>query len=93
MAIVAAEAPESSSHTGKGHGGALVVQPQNDSVMPGWFSGFMQMNQLATQSLDDKMTSMASNQQRTLDVVQDIQVALRFVVLLIYMHDLSQLQQ
>ena len=73
MAIVAAEAPESSSHTGRQ--GALVVQPQNDSVCPGWFTGFMQMHQSATQSLDDKLTTVASKQDTTLAAVQGMQVS------------------
>ena len=73
MAIVAAEAPESSSHTGRQ--GALVVQAQNDSACPSWFSGFMQMNQRATQNLDDKLTTMASKQDTTLAAVQGMQVS------------------
>ena len=73
MAIVAAEAPESSSHTGRQ--GALVVQPQNDSACPSWFSGFMQLNQRATQNLDDKLTTMASKQDTTLAAVQGMQVS------------------
>ena len=73
MAIVAAEAPESSSHTGRQ--GALVVQPQNDSACPAWFSGFAQMNQLATQGLDDKLTTMASKQDTTLAAFQGMQVS------------------
>jgi len=52
-----------------------VVQPQNDSVCPAWFSGFAQMNQLATQSLDDKLTTMASKQDTTLAAFQGMQVS------------------
>ncbi|KAL0035214.1 hypothetical protein WJX79_006392 [Trebouxia sp. C0005] len=71
MAIVAAEAPESSSHTGRQ--GALVVQPQNDAACPAWFSGFMQMNQSANQNVDDKLTIMAGKQDTTLAAVQGMQ--------------------
>ncbi len=70
MAIVPAEAPESSSHTGNR---ALVAQPHSDAP-PAWFSGFMQMQQHSTQTLDDKLSQMVNNQQRTLDVVQNMQV-------------------
>ncbi len=73
MAIVAAEAPESSSHTGRQ--GALVVQPQNDSACPAWFSGFMQMNQSANQNVEDKLTIVASKQDTTLAAVQGMQVS------------------
>ncbi|DBA97542.1 TPA: hypothetical protein ACH3X1_015236 [Trebouxia sp. C0004] len=73
MAIVAAEAPESSSHTGRQ--GALVVQPQSNSACPSWFSGFMQLHQSANQNLDDKLTTMASKQDTTLAVVQGMQVS------------------
>ena len=71
MAIVAAEAPESSSHTGKG---ALVAQ-QQDGAMPAWFAGFMQMQQQSTQSLSDQLTTLGAGQQRTLEVITDMQVA------------------
>lgn len=74
MAIVAAEAPESSSHTGRQ--GALVVQPQNDAACPAWFSGFMQMNQSANQNVDDKLTIMAGKQDTTLAAVQGMQVSI-----------------
>ena len=84
MAIVPAEAPESSSHTGKG---ALVAHPPADSVAPAWFTGFMQMTQLTTQTMDDKLSSMVSNQQRTLDVVQELTVT----ALLIHRHYASSL--
>lgn len=52
-----------------------MVQPQNDSVCPAWFGSFMQMHQTGTQSLDVKLTTMASKQDTTLAAVQGMQVS------------------
>ena len=69
MAIVAAEPPEPSTHTK----GAIVAQ-QNDGAMPSWFACFMQAHQNSTQDFSDKLSTVGQNQQRTLDLVSDMQV-------------------
>lgn len=71
MAIVAADAPESSSHTGKG---ALVAQQAADSAMPAWFSQFMTMDQVHRQTQMEKLHSVDQNSQLVLNKMNDMQV-------------------
>ena len=84
MAIVPAEAPESSSHTGK-------ELAQSDAVAPTWFSTFMQMSQVATQTTNDKLSSMDNMQLQMLTAVQDMQVTLTLQAQLccIHLHHMS----
>ena len=72
MAIVAAEAPESSSHTGKG---ALVTQ-NADAAAPNWFSQFMNMDQAHKQTQMEKLHNMDQNSQLVLNKMEDMQVSL-----------------
>ena len=71
MAIVAAEAPESSSHTGKG---ALVAHNPADSAAPVWFSQFMQLDQVNRQTTMDKLQSMDQKSELVLNKMDDFQV-------------------
>lgn len=70
MAIVAAEAPESSSHTGKG---ALVAQ-NADAAAPGWFSQYMNLDQMHKQTQMEKLHNMEQNSQLVLNKMEDMQV-------------------
>ena len=72
MAIVAAEAPESSSHTGKG---ALVAQ-NADAAAPIWFSSFMNVDQAHKQTQMEKLHNMDQNSQLVLNKMEDMQVVL-----------------
>ena len=69
MAIVAAEAPESSSHTGKG---ALVAQ--NADAAPAWFSQYMNLDQMHKQTQMEKLHNMDQNSQLVLNKMEDMQV-------------------
>ena len=70
MAIVAAEAPESSSHTGKG---ALVAQ-NADAAAPAWFSQYMNLDQVHKQTQMEKLQNMDQNSQLVLNKMEDMQV-------------------
>ena len=74
MAIVAAEAPESSSHTGKG---ALVAHNPTDAAMPAWFSQFVTMDQMHKQTHMEKLQSVAQNSQLVLNKMDDMHVGLQ----------------
>ena len=69
MAIVAADAPESSSHTGKG---ALVAQPAD--AAPAWFSQYMNLDQMHKQTQMEKLHNMDQNSQLVLNKMEDMQV-------------------
>lgn len=71
MAIVAAEAPESSSHTGKG---ALVAHNPADAAMPAWFSQFMTMDKMHRQTAMEKLHSVNQNSQLVLNKMEDMVV-------------------
>lgn len=73
MAIVAAEAPESSSHTGKG---ALVAHNLADTAMPAWFSQFMTMDQMHRQTAMEKLHSVDQKSQLVLNKMEDMEVGL-----------------
>lgn len=70
MAIVAADAPESSSHTGKG---AMVAHDPAHSATPAWFSQFMTVDQMSKQTQMDKLQSMNQNSQLMLKKMEDMQ--------------------
>ena len=70
MAIVAAEAPESSSHTGKG---ALVAQ-NADAAAPAWFSQYMNLDHMHKQTQMEKLHNMDQNSQLVLNKMEDMQV-------------------
>ena len=72
MAIVAAEAPESSSRSGKG---ALVphAHAAADTVAPAWFTMFATSNQMGQQASMDKLQVLEQKQDLTNSKMEEMQ--------------------
>ena len=88
MAIVAAEAAETSSHTGKG---ALVAQNAADAAMPAWFSQFMTGDQMHKQTQMQKLSNMDQNSQLVLNKMDDMQVQRQNAFVGLLSHSVSSL--